>query len=175
MPDFFENFKDGKAIVRRVNKEFMELKDSDDTIEVTEDDFDEVLQYGVLYHLNRYENTVNEGLKDIIAEDHNNDMRKAITDFNKQADEYNIQHATDADFESVDHKTFTAVDASDMIFELDSSYIALTEDGALNYIPFNYIFHQKNKKQHDSIGIMLYEYVVEDGFNLEDAIEIVLL
>lgn len=175
MPDFFENFKDGEAKVRLVKREFLELKNSDEVIDVDEDNFDLVLQHGSLYMLDKDENVVNEDLKEILAEEHNEASRKYVTEYNEEVDKYNEEHKNDVDFEKNEHKTFEPVSSEDMIYELDSSYIALTEDGALNYIPFNYIFHKENRHAHESIGPMLYEYVVDDGFNLEDAIEIVLL
>jgi len=175
MPDFFENFYEGKAIVHKVTRSFGELELDPTAIEVTEDIFDIVLSHGCMYQVVADENTASEDIKEYYAEERNTAMKRHVEEYNEAVEKYNEEHKDDEDFTPAEPKTFSPVAPEDMIYELDSSYVSLTEDGALNYIPFKHIFHKENRQKHDKLGVMLYEYVIDHGFNMEDAIEVILL
>lgn len=175
MLGFFDYVKDGVAFVHKVERNFEEIKTVGDPIEVNEDNFDIVLQHGCMYLFEADKNTINEDVQEHLAEEYNKVHREYVDAHNEEIEKYNEEHKNDPDFEEREELSFTPKTSEEMVYEMDNAFISITEDEALTYIPFKYIFHNDNRPKHEKLRQMLFDYVTEEGFELEEAVEMVLL
>lgn len=172
---FFENFKDNTACLREVGMEFLELTVSDDTITVTEDNYDTIMENGKMYIAYPEDNSLNEELLEHLLEQQNKNDKAAVEEYNKQVAAYNEEHANDEDFVERHTIEFQEATLEDIQYDLDKTFATVNDEGCFIYVPKSMLYHKNNKEKHSKIGIDLVDYVINEGFDLEDAIEMVML